>query len=231
MLSATNRWCCRERQSQGTHAPGPAPPCFLRLNNPKQPKPGYPLGEEEDVTKQGFSRNLRPPQSLTLGTARGHSPETSSARRPARPALAWACWPGSPLPRSSSALQAPGDESGVCPGKLREDVDPPRPPLPLGPTQWTVPPRSLARRAKAEPGRRLLSQTRNRHIGRNPRSSPPTEAAQWARLPLPAGTPCGHWDPTKGGGADVTTRHAWQERGGGRERERQPRVDGKGQGT
>lgn len=86
----------------------------------------------------------------------------------------------SPLILSTAA---PGDQSGVRPGKLRADVDPPRPPLPLGPTQWTVPLRSLARRAKAEPGRRLLSQTRNRHIGRNPRSPPPTEAAQWARLP------------------------------------------------
>lgn len=70
---------------------------------------------------------------------------------------------------------APAEESGVRPGMLREDVDPPRPPLPPPPprpTQWTVPPRSLARRAKAKPGRRLLSQNGNRHIGRNPRSPP-----------------------------------------------------------
>lgn len=125
---------------------------------------------------------------------------------------------------------APAEESGVRPGMLREDVDPPRPPLPPGPTQWTVPPRSLARRAKAKPGRRLLSQNGNRHIGRNPRS-PPLSSPDGGRSMGSSVAP--RWDPSRpqrpsAGGRGRRDHKARVAGGGGEERERQPRVVGKG---
>lgn len=99
LLSATNRWCFGDEKGgvNAMRASGPTPPCFLRQHYHNYPR--FPKQVVRAARTSCSPERLRP-----LGTPeyrrRGRSPGTSSARRPARPALAWACWLDSPL-RSS----------------------------------------------------------------------------------------------------------------------------------
>lgn len=71
---------------------------------------------------------------------------------------------------------------------FREEVAPPRPPLPLR-QQWTVPKPALPRKARRIPGHRPLSRGGNLHLGGEVELgtfASPTATAQWARPALPA---------------------------------------------
>lgn len=127
---------------------------------------------------------------------------------------------------------APAEESGVRPGMLREDVDPPRPPLPthLPPANTMDRPAALTR-AQGEGQARTpppLAEWKRSHRKEPSLPSPsPTEAAQWARLSLPAGTPRDLSGLAQGGGAGETTKHAWRGVEGRRGRDN-PGLSGRG---
>lgn len=211
-----------QERVHSTHAPGPAPPFFLTLDNRNR----LPTQVKTRTPRSWGSLEAPAPTSLTLRTAWGHSPETSSARRPARPAQAWACWPGS-LARSSSTpqpLRRRVESARECSARtwIRHAH-----PYPAN----TMDRPAALTRAQGEGQARTpppLAEWKPSHRKEPSLPSPsPTEAAQWARLSLPAGTPRDLSGPAQGGGAGETTKHAWRGVEGRRGRDN-PGLSGRG---
>lgn len=203
LLSATNRWCCGSAREgvNGTHAPGPTPPCSLRQRlpncsqfpnqvvrvartsrSPEPPPPPAPRPQDSSISQVGtLTRDIQRPSPCTSCTGVGLLAGFSS-----RLILA---------PQLLQDERVGSARECSRPSWLRHAHSSP------SRQQRTVPTIAHPRRTKADTGRRLLSRDRNL------RNQEPSLPPRWPRSGLARRFPLGRRTPRP------RTRHGM---GGGR---------------